>query len=167
MIAIAMLLIVRTIDPVWNAKRMLRSVQRSLSTLYQSDPGKSEAWLLQVLDRIGMAAERLAVVKATDDDLLRDTRIGLNLIALRDLRDTFGTAIDAAVQDVALGIGKLYEMTLANVPAKPTGLMAEKLLGLTAALERVPQSEERLNGLTAVAGLRLDLDSALFTGAVR
>jgi len=167
MIAIATLLIARTIDPVWNARRIMRSVQRSLSTLYQSDPAKSEAWLLQVLDRVGMAAERLVAVKATEGDLLRDTRIGLNLIALRDLRNTFGAAIDATIQDVALGISKLYEMMLANASAKPSGLLMEKLQGLTTALEGMPQSEERLSGLTAVTGLRLDLDTALSVGAAR
>jgi len=164
MIAIATLLIVRTIDPVWNAKRMMRSVRRSISTLYQTDPSKSEAWLLQVFDRIGMAAERLAVANAADGDLLRDTRVGLNLIALRNLRNAFGSTIDRAVHDLALSIGKFYEATLSNTSAKASAPLLEEIRSLGITLEHLPQSEERLSGITAVMGLRLDLDDALFVG---
>lgn len=116
---------------------------------------------------IGMAAERLAAVNATERDLLKDTRVGLNLIALRDLRNTFGATIDAAIHDVALRIGKLYEAMLSNASAKASQPLLEKLEGLATALEGMPQSEERLNGLTAIMGLRLDLDAALFVGAAK
>jgi uncharacterized membrane protein YccC len=167
MIAIAMLLIFRTIDPVWNANRMIRSVWFSISTLDRSEPAKSDAWLLQMFDRIGLAAQRFTEEKVTERDLLKDLRIGLNVMALREIRNRFAASIDAAMQDVAVRVAKLYEAALSNSSTRPSAALLNKLEGLAAALEEMPQSEERLSGLTAVMGLRLDLDAAMFVGAMR
>ena len=59
LIAAAMLLIFRTIDPVWNARRILKTGRTALSDLARRQPDDIKAWIMQMFDRVGLAATRL------------------------------------------------------------------------------------------------------------
>jgi uncharacterized membrane protein YccC len=157
LIAIAMILVFRTLDPEWNANRIMQSAWSSVRNLVSNAPKDSKAWILQMFDRIGMAAERLggAAVHNPERDLLRDLRIGLNVIALRDLKGQFAATIGLMVQETMSCLSDVCRTATLD-PSKPSAGLIRRLDVLAGALSELPQSEERLEGLVAVNGLRLD-----------
>lgn len=166
LIAIAMLLVFRTIDPEWNARRIIRSAWCSVGGLARAAPSNPGAWVLQMFDRMGLVASRLDVttVGAAERDLLRDFRVGLGIIRLQDLKDRLASTLQAKVQDVVSCLCEFYEDTLSVSANRPPPAVAMKLDALAGALSGLPQSEDRLEGLVAVNGLRLDLDAAAYEG---
>jgi uncharacterized membrane protein YccC len=159
LIAVAMLLVFRTIDPVWNAKRMIRSVWSSVHDLARAAPTNSGAWALQMFDRIGMAAKRLDAVNAdvAGPDLLRDMRVGLNIIALQNLKDQFTSTMKVAMQDVVSHLSEMYLTAVPHLSQSRFAALSNRLNILADLLSDMPRCEERLDGLIAVNGLRLDL----------
>jgi uncharacterized membrane protein YccC len=165
LIAVAMLLVFRTIDPVWNAKRMIRSASFSVRGLAKAVPRNRHAWVLQMLDRAGMAAARLDLVK-TDDaqpDLLRDIRIGLNVIALQDLKVQFTSTVAGAMQDVISHFAEIYRAAVSRPLHLGLSGASIRLDTLAEIFAGMPRCEERLQGLIAVNGLRLDLNETKFS----
>lgn len=160
LIAIAMLLVFRTIDPEWNANRIIRSAWRSLSELAANASKNPDAWVLQMFDRIGMASARLDLATANDAerDLLRDFRVGLAVITLQGLKNQFSSAIGARVQELMSCLSEFYASTGSLTTLPPS--LVDQLEVLAGLLSGMPQSEERLEGLVAVNGLRLDLGAA-------
>ena len=163
LIAIAMLLVFRTIDPEWNANRIIRSAWRSLSELAGHAPINPGAWVLQMFDRIGLVCARLdaAAANAAERDLLRDFRVGLAIITLQDLKGQFASAVQVKVQDVVSALAEFYEDASSGSSNTPSAALAGRLNALAGMLSGMPQSEERLEGLVAVNGLRLDLGAAV------
>lgn len=162
LIAIAMLLMFRTIDPEWNAKRIIRSAWCSIGRLAHAAPKNPGAWLLQMFDRMGLAAARLdvATAGAAERDLLRDFRVGLGIITLQELKNEFASTVRTRVQEAVASLCEFYEDTVSVSANAPSPVVAKKLDALAGALSGLPQSEDRLEGLVAVNGLRLDLDAA-------
>jgi uncharacterized membrane protein YccC len=167
LIAIAMLLMFRTIDPEWNAKRIIRSAWCSIGRLAHAAPKNPGAWLLQMFDRMGLAAARLdvATAGAAERDLLRDFRVGLGIITLQELKNEFASTVRTRVQEAVASLCEFYEDTVSVSANAPSPVVAKKLDALAGALSGLPQSEDRLEGLVAVNGLRLDLDAA-YPGAL-
>ena len=161
LIAIATILVFRTLDPEWNANRIMQSAWSSVRSLVSIAPKDSKAWVLQMFDRIGMAAERLGgtAVHSPERDLLRDLRVGLNVIALRDLKGQFAATIGLMVQETMSCLSDVYR-TATSDPSEPSAGLTRRLDALAGALSKLPQSEERLEGLVAVNGLRLDFGHA-------
>jgi uncharacterized membrane protein YccC len=159
LIAVAMLLVFRTIDPVWNAKRMIRSVWRSVNDLSRAAPKNPGAWALQMFDRVGMAAQRLDLdgANAVQPDLLRDIRVGLNIIALQGLKDQFTSTMKAAMQDVVSRLSEAYQAAVSHASPSRFAALSNRLDVLADLFSQMPRCEERLDGLIAVNGLRLDL----------
>jgi uncharacterized membrane protein YccC len=159
LIAVAMLLVFRTIDPVWNAERMIRSVWRSVHDLSRAAPKNPGAWALQMFDRVGMAAQRLDLdgENAAQPDLLRDIRVGLNIIALQGLKDQFTSTMKAAMQDVVSRLSEAYQAAVSHASPSRFAALSNRLDVLADLLSQIPRCEERLDGLIAVNGLRLDL----------
>jgi uncharacterized membrane protein YccC len=159
LIAVAMLLVFRTIDPVWNAERMIRSVWRSVHDLSRAAPKNPGAWALQMFDRVGMAAQRLDLdgANAVQPDLLRDIRVGLNIIALQGLKDQFTSTMKAAMQDVVSRLSEAYQAAVSHASPSRFAALSNRLDVLADLFSQMPRCEERLDGLIAVNGLRLDL----------
>jgi uncharacterized membrane protein YccC len=162
LIAIAMLLVFRTIDPQWNARRIIRSAWYSIGRLARAAPKNPRAWVLQMFDRMGLAASRLDLTAAgaAERDLLRDFRVGLSIITLQELKDQLASTVRAKVEDTVLSLCEFYEDAELVSANHPSPVLASKLDVLASALSGLPQSEDRLEGLVAVNGLRLDLDAA-------
>jgi uncharacterized membrane protein YccC len=164
LIAIAMLRVFRTVDPRWNADRMLRSGRKALEELSCAVPQNPKAWMLQMFDRIGMVAVRLgsAVTDTAQRDLLRDLRIGLNIVTLQNLKAELTSAVSLAVQEVMSGLREAY--AAGPTVAQPTVALRDRIVALATAFSRLPASEERLEGLVAVSGLCLDFEVPLNWG---
>jgi uncharacterized membrane protein YccC len=167
LIAIAMLLVFRTVDPLWNADRMLRSGRKAVKELTCAVSGDSKAWMLQMFDRIGMVAARLgpAATDTAQRDLLRDLRIGLNIITLQNLRNELTNAVSLAVQEVMLCLCEVYAAKRTDSFSQPMAVLRDRIIALATAFSYMPASEERLEGLVAVNGLCLDFEVPLFSGA--
>jgi len=164
LIAIAMLLVFRTVDPRWNADRMLRSGRKAIKELACAVPRDPKAWMLQMFDRIGLVAVRLGST-ATDTaqrDLLRDLRIGLNIMTLQSLKAELTAAVSLAVQEVMSGLCEVY--AAGSTVAQPTAVLRDRIVALATAFSRLPASEERLEGQVAVSGLCLDFEVPLLSG---
>jgi uncharacterized membrane protein YccC len=162
LIAIAMLLVFRTIDPAWNARRIIRSAWHSIGRLAYAAPKNPGAWVLHMFDRMGLAAARLdpATAGAAERDLLRDFRVGLNILTLQQLKGELASTVRGKVQEAIASLCEFYEDTVSISANMPPPAVAKKLEALASALSGLPQSEDRLEGLVAVNGLRLDLDAA-------
>ena len=163
LIALAMMLIFRTIDPVWYARRILKTSRTAVRDLARRRPDDIKAWIMQMFDRVGLAATRLtgSASGAAQQDILRDLRIGLGITALDRCRERFGLTISARITEALVLLSKLYGDKL-NKPTLPSP--ANLLAGLTrisGALADEPPSEERQEGIIALIGLRLDLDPIL------
>jgi uncharacterized membrane protein YccC len=160
LIAAAMLLIFRTIDPVWNARRILKAGRTAVSDLVRRRPDDVKAWIMQMFDRVGLAATRLdsSALGAAQQDLLRDLRVGLGIVALDRCRERFGLTISAGITEVLVQLSELY----GDTPNKPSsvspGDFPAGLVRISTALADEPPSEERREGIIALIGLRLDLD---------
>jgi uncharacterized membrane protein YccC len=164
LIAAAMLLIFRTIDPAWNARRILKAGRTAVSDLVRRRPDDVKAWIMQMFDRVGLAATRLdsSASGAAQQDLLRDLRVGLGIVALDRCRERFGLTISAGITEVLIQLSKLY----GDTPDKPfsvfPGDFSAGLVRISTALAEEPPSEERREGIIALIGLRLDLDPIWF-----
>jgi uncharacterized membrane protein YccC len=162
LIAIAMLLVFRTIDPAWNASRIIRSAWCSIGQLAHATPKNPEAWVLQMFDRMGLAASRLDLtnVSAAERDLLQDFRVGLGIITLQELKGEFASTVRGRVQEAIASLCEFYGDKMSVSANVPPPAVAKKLDVLASTLSGLPHSEDRLEGLVAVNGLRLDLDAA-------
>ena len=160
LIAIAMLLVFRTVDPEWNAGRIARSARRSIGEIAGLAPGDPGPWVLKMFDRIGMISARLdsAASDAARRDLLQDFRVGLSVITLQNLKDRVSLSVRDQVQDMVSHLSEFYASE--GSPNAPSLALANKLDALAGLLSGLPQSEERLEGLVAIDGLRLEFGAA-------
>jgi uncharacterized membrane protein YccC len=163
LIALAMLLIFRTIDPVWNARRILKAGRTAVSDLARRQPDDIKAWIMQMFDRIGLAATRLigSASGAAQRDLLRDLRVGLGIADLDRCRTRCGLTISAQITEVLHQLSELYGDTLNKPASLSQADLPAGLIRISAALADELPSEERQEGIIALIGLRLDLDPLL------
>jgi uncharacterized membrane protein YccC len=162
LIAAAMLIVFRTIEPVWNAHRILKSGWIVIAELARSRSSDLTAWVLPMFDRAGQAAMRLAAgdPNVAQADVLAGLRIGLNLTDLRRSEGVLPTATDLRIDNALSELGSLDPDTRGQSMAARLHLSLG-LTRLSAAFDRLPPSEARLEGMAAVTGLRLDLDPLL------
>jgi uncharacterized membrane protein YccC len=165
LIAMAMLLIFRTIDPVWNARRMLNSAWATIGELGRSRTSEPAAWVLPLFDRTGQAAMRLTGRAADphEKDILFALRTLLNMTELRHSGKALGGATGERIEETLSQLGSVgpdrHERGVVLGRRLSTGLAR-----LSTALYRMPPSAERLEGMIAVMALRLDVDP-LFGGS--
>ncbi len=160
LIAIAILLVFRTIDPVWHARRILRSSRLTLQSLVHSRGSASRVWALQMCDRIGLAAMRLhrRPLPGGGHDILRDFRVGLNIAALLSVRDHFDAAAKSRIDETLGQIGTVYARDGAGPEFQTPPELHDRLAALSAILHQLAPSPAQREGSIAVAGLCLDLD---------
>jgi uncharacterized membrane protein YccC len=160
LIGAAMLLVFRTIDPAWNARRLLRSGWAVVRELARSDT--PIAWLVPMFDRSGQAAIRLAGCgpDAQKADVLLGLRVGLNVVELRRCGATLGGTARGRIDDTLQQLGNLKSRSGSD--SEDSRRKLSGLLGrLSAVLRHLPTSRERMVGIAAIIGLRLDLDPRL------
>jgi uncharacterized membrane protein YccC len=163
LVALAMNLVFRTIDPAWNALRIFRSGRRAVSRLAGSRKLDLAAWTIEMFDRLGLVTSRMSTLPpahlARDDiDELRDLRVGLNIGTIRDVGEELGSASRSALQGVLKSVSSVYGLSLGNRGAQ-AGIEEAIDRGITALGEEAPSRAMR-DGLAALTGLRLDLAAA-------
>lgn len=163
LIALAVLLVFRTIDPVWNARRILRSGWIALGELARMGTNDIRAWIVLMFDRATQAAMRLADSASgeSEQDLLRDLRVGLNLAALDRCKERLGRSFAQGARESMAELSDLYARRQDQAPFPPPDRRSSGLRHLMDELGAQPPSDARLEGLIALAGLRLDVDPTL------
>jgi uncharacterized membrane protein YccC len=159
LIAAAMLLVFRTIDPIWNARRILRSGWTVIGDITRTRTVEPAAALLPLFDRAGQAAIRLANLSPSlpEQDLLLHLRVLLNIEDLRHAGKALGGRASRQIDEALLQVGHLDADRRERLGSlgRSVSTALERLLHM---LNRLPPSRKRTDGMAAVMGLRLDLD---------
>ena len=163
LVAAAMVLVFRTIDPVWNAARIARSGRKAVRRLATIEEIDLPAWTIQMFDRLGLVASRLhaggnAGLAHEDTDGLRDLRVGLNIGAIRSARDDLGPASRSALMRVLQAVSSAYSVGFDHRDGR---LDAQRTIeqGIMSVGAEAP-SRAMLSSLAALVGLHLDLAPA-------
>jgi uncharacterized membrane protein YccC len=163
LVAVAMNLVFRTIDPAWNAIRISRSGRKAVSRLATERKIDLRAWTIQMFDRLGLVTSRISTVGRAhlareDIDGLRDLRVGLNIGTIRGAGEELGSASRSALQSVLKTISSAYSSRPDNRRRRPD---IEEVIdqGIVSLSAEAP-SRAMLDGLAALIGLRLDLAPA-------
>ena len=160
LVALAMNLIFRTIDPAWNALRIYRSGRKSVMQLATASRIDLRAWTIEMFDRLGLVTSRITAegqAKLTREDVdgLRDLRVGLNIGTIRLVGEELGPASRSALQSVLNAVSRTYRSSLGN-PRGGTDIEQAIDHGISC-LRALAPSPMRLEGMAALTGLRLDL----------
>ncbi len=154
-VAIVVTRLFRVIGPQTAAKRVLHACWRELAAMAgaRSDMTVGQ-WTGLMLDRIQLLAPRLADASTRErlatSDALRDLRIGINVIVLKeagDLDDGAQACVDRVLGDVA---GHFAELDQAADPKSPDP-------ELMASIDRALAHTKPLPALIALTGLRRNL----------
>jgi uncharacterized membrane protein YccC len=104
--------IIRSVGAAWSARRLLRAGWRDIAAAASAGGHDRRALTGVMLDRLGLLMPRLAAVSPGADiaaaDVLRDLRIGLNVIALQEETPFFSPAGQALTARVMAGIADYY-----------------------------------------------------------
>jgi uncharacterized membrane protein YccC len=122
-------------------------------------PGR-EDFAAAVVDRLGLLTPKLAAASGQSDAMgpmaLRDVRVGMNLVALQELRQGLSGALRANIDAVLASVGDYFASHTAD-DASPSGEAVlgpiDRALGAFAGL----QSSAVVRGITALVGLRRNL----------
>ncbi|HEY1857753.1 FUSC family protein [Acidocella sp.] len=153
--------LIRSVGAEWSAKRLMRAAWRDIATVAQTKGAADRAALTGVMvQRLGQMMPRLAAVSAGADEaavaLLRDLRVGLNLIGLQDLFDTLPPAARERTGEALSSIAAFYAKNPRQAPPEAT------LAAIDAAIRSLTGDAVRYGeALMLLSGLR----SVLFTGA--
>ena len=159
LLAIAINLVMRTIDPTWNAARLLRAAWQAMRRLTRNTADTVHAHS-HLVDCLGQVAAREALVDASAreqirSDVLRDLRVGAHLVALNRTERVCEPAFAAPLRDVRESIASMYEAPT-NARALNEPLAKSLDAGITS-LAALPCSECRIKALASLVALRLDL----------
>lgn len=160
-VALVVTRLIRSVGAAWSARRLLRGAWQDIVDAAETKTQADRAVMTgQMMDRLGMLMPRLAAISPGDDiaaaDLLRDLRVGLNVIALQRALSTLPRASQADVAAVLAGIRAHYRGNPLTAPQDALRQAIDAALGpLAANTERYGQA------LLALSGLRL----VLFAGA--
>lgn len=168
LLALVTNLLFRTIEPVWNARRISRAGWHAVSQLALERRIDLKAWMLQMLDRLGLVATRLTGAPAgtrQNIDGLRDMRVGLNLAALRAACGSDNSSARPSLKPVLDVVAQTYEAWRRNQTPPRAEIAAHSIDAGICALSSQARSSERTRGLIALTSLRLDFAPTLAVDA--
>jgi uncharacterized membrane protein YccC len=160
-VALVVTKLIRSVGAAWSAQRHQRAAWADIAAVAQAKGTSDRAELTSVMvQRLGLMMPRLAAVSADADEaavaLLRDLRVGLNLIRLQDLRDTLPRAAQQRIGEALSGVAAFYSRDPRQAPP-------EAVLGaIDAAMRSIAFDTARYGeALMMLSGLR----AVLFAGA--
>jgi len=159
-IAITVILICRTIDPKWNAKRITRASWRALSRMAESDARSLALRPAELLDRVGQVSERLEGAGAANKgalDPMQDLRVGVNLATITAAESVFGPGVAPRLKAVRQLIASRYRSRARGVPDETNGDLANALDASIGELEVRSRLKGNLSAIAALVSLRIDL----------
>jgi uncharacterized membrane protein YccC len=163
LVAVAMSLVFRTIDPVWNAGRISRAGRKAVRRLTTDKNVDLRGWTIEMFDRLGLVTSRInAIGKSNvireDMDGLRDLRVGLNIGTIRDAGEQLSSASRSALQGVLRAVYNIYNQGVdARAGRSDTEISIDR--GITSLTAETPSGAVQ-DGVAALIGLRLDLAPA-------
>jgi uncharacterized membrane protein YccC len=143
-------------------RRILRAGWRELAFLTASPSLPERAvWASRMLDRVGLLLPRLARAPAEQEwelvDALRDLRIGVGIIDLRQLCPNSDHAVSGQIQDILAVLGTYFRrLARGRHPAFPQDVIVT-LDGVIASILRMTTFADRCSGVVAAVGLRRSL----------
>jgi uncharacterized membrane protein YccC len=152
--------LIRSVGAAWSAERLTRAAWRDIADAADDGAHHNRAALTgRIMDRLGLLMPRLAAVSPGADEaaaaLLRDLRVGLNVLSLRRVLPNLPAASRAAAMDICDDVAAFYR---ANPRATPPSRLLEAIdaalrgVGFSAAAER--------EALMICSGLRIVLFGA-------
>ncbi|TMV84936.1 FUSC family protein, partial [Thioclava sp. BHET1] len=153
---------IRSIGAEAAARRVLQQAWRRIASIAASPrPAAPLALIQELTDAFGLATPRLAQIPtsagALASDLIRDLRVGLNVLSLHDARTTLPAAARQPLDHV-LALTARYYSDLAHGRSAET---APLLAAVDACLDgRLPTPSSRLSHriTTSLAGLRMGIN---------
>ena len=162
--------LIRSVGADWSTWRLVRANWASLAeAAHNRGRGDRAAFAGLMLDRIGLAAQRLAKLSPAQvpntTKLQADLRIGLNIVDLRRARHALPAQAVQAIDHVLDGLATHYS-ALARAPHvnpswDPDPELLTRMDHAVCVLAAVPACAARQDGLLGLVGMR----SALFPGA--
>ena len=156
-VALVITRLIRSVGAAWSAKRLLRAAWRDIAAVARTKGASDRAILTGVMmQRLGQMMPRLAAVSAGADEaavaLLRDLRVGLNLIGLQDLLDTLPLPARLRTGEALSGIAAFYSHDPREAPPEAV------LTAIDAAMRGLAVDAGRYGeALMLLSGLRLVL----------
>ncbi|HEY0301031.1 MAG TPA: FUSC family protein, partial [Rhizomicrobium sp.] len=164
LIALVTIMLMRTIDPAWNALRISRAGWRSVARLAERGTRDLRGWATEMLDRLGLVTSRFTALGREPSpgiDGLRDLRVGLDVGAIEAVDVAGDHATQEALWRVRAAVAGTYDAWLRGAPDAdedandaPTASVIDAGI---AALSTRPASDGKRKALAALVGLRLDL----------
>ncbi|PVM93546.1 FUSC family protein [Caulobacter radicis] len=145
------------------ARRLLSRTWKNLARLARSSRApEPAAFAAALVDRLGLLTPKLAAVGPRHDlvgvDVLRDLRVGMNLVTVQTARGDLSGPARASLDAVLDGVGDHYAALSAGRRAPPH---AELLAKVDQALSRLGETafvpNGALGGVTGLVGLRRNL----------
>ncbi len=141
------------------ARRLLSRTWKGLARLARArNAPEPAAFAATLVDRLGLLTPKLAAVGERHDlvgvDVLRDLRVGMNLVAVQGARGEVSGPARASLDAVLDGIGDHYAALSAGRRQPPH---ADLLACLDQALTRMGQTVFVPGGVTGLVGLRRNL----------
>jgi uncharacterized membrane protein YccC len=163
--AAVMTALMRSVGAEWSARRLLRANWRDLAAIpHRHTPHQRGVLSALLLDRLGLLVPRLAAVGEGNDlaavDVLKDLRIGINMIDLQHDRDAMPLPVRAAVDDVLTATARQFAVQAAVGRVQPAlpSLLSDIDRALDAAIA-MPGTRAR-DLLLQLAGIRRGLFAA-------
>ncbi|QRM53206.1 FUSC family protein [Sinorhizobium sp. BG8] len=153
-LAIGVATLVRSVGAEWSAARLMRAGWRDVSMAARTHDRDDFSRLLhQMLDRLGLIGPRLAAIPAnspvTAQDLLKDLRVGVNVIELQRRKEGLTGRSAESVDAILTEIAAFYDEKQRSAAAKPGPSMLRTLdcalLALQADSQSAPAAEAAIN----------------------
>ncbi len=142
-----------------SARRLLHHTWKSLAQLaHGNSEEEPAAFASHMVDRLGLLAPRLSASKneaLSGIDALNELRVGMDLVALQDIRDQLLAPEKIVVEQLLQAIGKYYAARTAGSAASDGQLLPALDHALNTLSSSLPASGVR--ALTALVGLRRNL----------
>lgn len=161
LVADVTVLLLRTLDPAWNAVRISRAGWRSVSELAARADIDIKAWSIRMFDRLGLVTSRLGPADPSRRadarvDPLRDLRVGLNVDAIRQAQSDF-RAGPTVLGRVLKEVSSDYEALGRSRRERPRADLEASIDAGIASLAEGSGSPSMRDALAALTALRLDL----------
>ncbi|MFT4172496.1 MAG: FUSC family protein [Rhodocyclaceae bacterium] len=155
--------LMRSVGGAWSARRIQRAIWRELGVLAtMRNPGHDQAYAVRMIDRIGLLAPRVAQAGGTiegvlADDVLRDLRVGADIVALQQMRgQAHAASCGALLDDIAALFNARGAGHTAAPPPALLGRIDAALQASLASLGQAPTHAAR-SALASLVGLRRNL----------
>ncbi len=153
----------RSLSTAASARRLLLHSWGNLARMAQGrvvEP--AAAFTSRMVDRLGLLAPRLAALsdpELTGDSVLKELRVGMDLLVLQELRSKAAPHVAEVVEDLLAALAEYYRQLAADAGASRAAEGAEHLLAtLDRALVRVSTEPEGTDAaVAALVGLRRNL----------